>query len=108
MDALVFIFAAAFVILGLWVAGVMVGHYAPGDRPVRFASMLERLGLTFEKAKITLYADHLPTAARLCMRCKSSKACDAWLACEASRAGPPDFCPNTSFVRLLQQTAGAS
>ena len=107
MDTLVFIFSVGFVILGLWVAGVVFRHYSPSDRPVRFASMLERLGLTFERAKITQYADHLPTAAYLCMRCKNGEACNAWLAGKARRADPPEFCPNASFVRLLQKTAGA-
>ncbi len=107
MDALVFIPAAAFVILGIWAAGVMVSHYSMSDRVVRFASMLGRLGLKFEEAKTTEYAHHLPTAAYLCMHCKSDKACDAWLASETSRSGPPGFCPNAGFIGLLQRTAGA-
>lgn len=108
MDVLVFISATGFVILGLWVVSVMVGHYSAVDRPVRFSGMLERLGLTFEKVKITLYADHLPTTAYLCMHCKSGAVCDAWLAGTARRADPPDFCPNASFIRLLQRTAEAA
>ncbi len=107
MDLLVFISATAFVILGLWVAGVMVAHYAPADRPVRFSSMLGRLGLSLEKVKITLYADHLPTAAYLCMRCKSGEACNRWLAGKAARVDPPEFCPNANFLKLLRKTADA-
>ncbi len=106
MDVLVFIFSAAFVILGLGVAGVMFRHYSPVDRPVRFSSMMEHLGLTFERTKITHYAHHLPTAARLCMHCKDAKACDAWLAGKARRVDPPDFCRNANFIRQLQKTAG--
>lgn len=105
MDALVYIFAATFVILGIWVTGVMVSHYSLSDRAVRFAFMLNRLGLTFEKVKIAQSAAHLPTAAYLCMHCKDAKACDAWLAREVRRAGPPDFCLNSNFIKLLQKTA---
>jgi hypothetical protein len=102
MDILVVALGAAFLLLLFWGLGVVARHYRHNDQPIRFSRMVEKLGLSVRRIGNSGLATHLPTAARLCMKCPSKKECDAWLAGEAGCIEPPEFCLNRSFLRMAR------
>lgn len=104
MNLLAVALGAAFLLLLFWGLGVVVRHYRVNDHPVRFPRMVEKLGLSLRRIGNSDLATHLPTAARLCMKCRSTGECEAWLAGEADAAEPPEFCVNRNFLRLAQRS----
>lgn len=105
MDFTIIVFGAVAVALMVWTAVVLVRHYAALDRPVRLPRLLARLGLSVEGIANSELAEHLPSAARLCLLCGSADECEHLLAAETELAEPPDFCPNANYIRLAKRTA---
>jgi len=103
MDILAIALGVAFLLLLFWGLGVVVRHYRLNDQPVRFPRMVEKLGLSLRNVGKSDLATHLPTAARLCMKCRSTGECEAWLAGEESAGEPPEFCVNRNFLRLARR-----
>jgi hypothetical protein len=103
---------AAAVALGglLWVGYVVFQHYRTNERPIRLGRMMRRLGLDLGSVERSDHEDHMPTAGRLCLQCRSKSECDAWLRALAEDGyEPPDFCPNASYLRLLvRETSGSA
>jgi hypothetical protein len=65
--------------------------------------MAERLGLSLRRIGDSELAVHLPTAARLCRKCRSKQECEAWLVAPSGRTEPPEFCVNRNYLRLARQ-----
>ena len=103
MDILAIALGAAFLLLLFWGLGVVVRHYGLNDQPIRFSRMVEKLGLSLRRIGNSDLATHLPTAARLCMKCRSKGECEAWLDGEAGGTEPPEFCLNRNYLRLARQ-----
>lgn len=103
MDIVAVALGVAFLLLLFWGLGVVVRHYRLNDKPVRFPRMAEKLGLSLRKIGNSELATHLPTAARLCMKCRSTGECEAWLSGETGATEPPEFCVNRNYLRLARQ-----
>lgn len=107
MEFISIIFVGAVAILVIWTVIVLLRHYASDERPARLPRMLARLGLSFEGVTHTELADHLPTAARICLLCGNAVECDHVLATKSTLDEPLDFCPNASFIRLAKRDVQA-
>ncbi len=103
MDILVIVLASAFLALLLWGLSIVARHYRLDGDAVRLPRMAERLGLSLRRIGESELATHLPTAARLCRKCRSQQACEAWLAGSAGAADPPEFCVNRNYLRLARE-----
>ncbi len=103
MDIVTLGLGAAFLVLLLWGLAVVVGHFRPNRVPIRLPRMAERLGLSLRRIGESELATHLPTAARLCRKCRSQQECEAWLAGTAGAADPPEFCVNRNYLRLARE-----
>lgn len=103
MDILAIALGIAFLLFLFWGLGVVARHYRLGDEPVWFPRMVEQLGLSIGRIGKSELAVHLPTASRLCFKCRSKNECDAWLAIGEERTDPPDFCLNRGYLRLARR-----
>ncbi|HSR70977.1 MAG TPA: DUF6455 family protein [Kiloniellales bacterium] len=92
---------AALLVAGVvWALRLLIAHFAEADRPLLLSRMLRRLGIVPEALPLAALEYHLPTAARICLHCRSKAECEAWLAEDAPRREPPAFCPNRSYLQL--------
>lgn len=105
MENHVIALGAGFVLLLLWVTSEIIKHYRNAGEPVRFPKMVRRLGLSMQRIGDSEIAIHLPTAARLCLKCRDKKECDTWLAECENAAEPPKFCVNSGYLRLARRIA---
>jgi hypothetical protein len=105
MDVLAVAVGIGFLLLLFWGVGVVARHYRTNGEPVRFPRMVQRLGLSMKRIGDSEIAIHLPTAARLCLKCRGKKECDEWLAEHESASEPPKFCVNSGFLRLARRMA---
>lgn len=103
MDILGFLMGLAVLAGGIWIARVALGHYALADHPERFPRMARILGLSMDGLRDSDVALHLPTAERLCLACKNTEACDAWLASGGNPDDAPEFCPNAGYLHLARR-----
>ncbi len=105
MDIVTLGLGAAFLGLLLWGLAVVVRHFRLNAVPIRFPRMAARLGLSLRDIDESDLATHLPTAARLCRKCRSQQECEAWLSGTAGGAEPPEFCVNRHYLRLAREAA---
>lgn len=103
MDMLVFLVGLAIVASALWVARVAYGHYALDDHPARFARMAGIVGMPVGRLRDSAVGLHLPTAERLCLVCRHTEECDAWMAAGANPSEAPEFCPNAGYLQLARR-----
>lgn len=103
MEILVFLLGLALVASAFWIGRIMIGHYGLADHPVRFPRMAGILGLSVDELRDSDIGLHLPTAERLCLACKDTEACDAWLAKGGHPDEAPVFCPNAGYLSLARR-----
>lgn len=84
-----------------WTLSVMYRYYPTGERPIRLSRMMRRRDIGLTTTDKFQFEHYLPTAVRLCHRCKSEAKCDAWPTKKGRAAAPPAFCPNASFLQLV-------
>jgi hypothetical protein len=77
-----------------------------GRQSQLFGEMLERVEVDPTRPARLGMAGGLSAAARRCLTCTRSDACQDWLA-RTERGAAPSFCPNASFLNSLRDTAGA-
>jgi len=103
MDILVFLLVLALIASGIWVARVAAGHYALAEHPERFPRMARILGFSMDGLRNSDVGLHLPTAERLCLVCRNTEACDAWLTAGGNPDEAPEFCPNAGYLHLARR-----
>ena len=82
---------------------VLTGFFRRADRQSRLmGEMMDRIGLQLDDAGRVNLGIPLRMAARVCLLCRRSDACEAWLASHRGPAEAPGFCPNAGFFRRVR------
>jgi len=97
--SLVVVFLAALV----WALRVIYRHYQAENLPILFSRMLCHLGIGLKTRENLGLHHHVPTAIRLCQKCRSKAECDAWLEENGHAEPPPEFCANANYLLLLRE-----
>ena len=92
------------IVIGLsWALWIVFRHYQADELPIRFSRMLNRFGIDPRANDELGLENHIPTAIRVCQKCKSEKECDAWQAINGQAKPAPEFCANASYLQLASR-----
>lgn len=72
-----------------------------------FGQIMERISIDTGAEVWERYPRGLAAAARRCLWCRNSTACQQWLESERSNAAPP-ICPNAAFFSRVRMLEGAA
>jgi hypothetical protein len=77
-----------------------------GRHSASMGAMMVKLGIDPAQAAREARGAQLAAAARCCLFCEATGACERWIeAADPAAASPPSFCPNADFFGRVRALA---